>query len=1446
MTDLRQFINQYQLSKTLRFDLIPEPGTEKLVRTLLEIPEQNHHAIVQKDLELAKSYKKVKKLIDCRHREIIDNVLSCFRFNNDELKILYDTNSEDNENEEEISADNNDTENEKELIKKLREKLSKELDKQTKIMFDNKLLNVAKSKNRKNASADTIEKCDLERWMDTAREKYLELGENENIDKNTIKDDLKRLNGFFTYFNDFNENRKNVYTGNKISTAIPFRIIDVNFPIFKNNIKNYEKIKNDPNHAELVRRIDEKGANEIFQLSYFNECLTQNGIDVYNKEKLGIIAEKQGNEQQKGINQIINEYVQQKNKEIKENTTQGEKPKKIKIATFDKLKKQILSINKTKSFQFDVLESTHEIIDGINGRYVFLSKVENGTMSLKDEIKNFLASLGSYDLNEVYLNAKFINKLSIRLFGYGRYIDFALEKWYDDKKNKSEKDKQKFLESKQFTIQLIHDSIKYYLDTYEQDDSVKNKYASKDNIIVAYFKNPHITVSNEQDGEAVYVEKGLFEELESRRNAIKHIFNNDYTKDLREEKNTDGVGIKAFLDVLLEFNYILSPFTVKDKKLEKDEGFYNKRKSLQDILFEAEILDIYNQTRNYITKKTYKSDKFRLMFGNPQFAGSWPSQKEKDYRTTILRDQGEYKLLIFPKGYKLIYSNEALTVSGNDYYEKMFYDQMADPAKDIPNLMVENGKTVRKTGRKEKEGEFEGQNLQLEKLKNELLPSEINRIRKSKSYLTNSDNFNNDDLQKFIDYYKQRVTEYKSSATFVFKNNYKSFLEFTKHVDEQAYQLNFNAKISKTWIDRQVQEGKIYLFKIHNKDFNPGSTGRKNLHTLYWEMLFDRKNLENVIFKLNGDAKLFYREASNIKNNTIHKIGDKVPKKFFELDDGTLEPVSMQIIKNLNYYFNNDIPIEKWDESSKKYKDNYSVIGQKRNGLGIVKDERFTKDKIQFHCSITMNFKSANKKDINDDVLKFLHKRDDVHIIGLDRGERNLIYLTMVNKAGKIIDGMQISLNELERNYEVNGKKHFQKINYHELLQSKEVNRTEARKNWQTIENIKNLKEGYLSLVIHQLAKLAVESNAIIVMEDLNYGFKDSRANVEKQIYQKFENMLIKKLQYFVINKDNLYNEGGVLKAYQLTNEKIPAYKSMGKQNGILFYVPPDYTSKIDPKTGFVNLLDTRYTNRNNAINFLNKFDKIYYDTKNQYFRFEFDYKNFSIPRIDITKLTRTKWSVCSHSSQRAIMVRVNNKWKPHQLDINSKLKELFEKQKNINFKSGNCLKEPIREVRDAKFFEELLKYLFVLLSLRHTWKSDDGVVHDMIVSSVEKIQDSNEFYCSKNEMKKGKDKNGKWQSEFPVDADANGAYNIARKGLWLLNKLDEINNKEEAVKNFNKLKKAKIENEDKKKQKKEKNNKEPDNSVSDTNVNRETNNKKKKKTSQWCPNNEWLNFAQK
>lgn len=51
---------------------------------------------------------------------------------------------------------------------------------------------------------------------------------------------------------------------------------------------------------------------------------------------------------------------------------------------------------------------------------------------------------------------------------------------------------------------------------------------------------------------------------------------------------------------------------------------------------------------------------------------------------------------------------------------------------------------------------------------------------------------------------------------------------------------------------------------------------------------------------------------------------------------------------------------------------------------------------------------------------------------------------------------------------------------------------------------------------MHVICQLVVKYDAIIVMEKLTDGFKRGRTKFEKQVYQKFEKMLIDKLNYYV------------------------------------------------------------------------------------------------------------------------------------------------------------------------------------------------------------------------------------------------------------------------------------------------------------------------------------------
>src|SRR5690606_23160060 len=131
-----------------------------------------------------------------------------------------------------------------------------------------------------------------------------------------------------------------------------------------------------------------------------------------------------------------------------------------------------------------------------------------------------------------------------------------------------------------------------------------------------------------------------------------------------------------------------------------------------------------------------------------------------------------------------------------------------------------------------------------------------------------------------------------------------------------------------------------------------------------------------------------------------------------------------------------------------------AVKKQSEFAYNLIKDKRFTVDKFQFHVPITLNFKAAGGDFINRDVLEFLKNNPDVNIIGIDRGERHLIYISLIDQKGNIL--YQETLNSI-----VN-EKHNIETPYHTLLATKEKERDEARRNWGTIENIKELKEGYL------------------------------------------------------------------------------------------------------------------------------------------------------------------------------------------------------------------------------------------------------------------------------------------------------------------------------------------------------------------------------------------------
>jgi CRISPR-associated protein Cpf1 len=244
-------------------------------------------------------------------------------------------------------------------------------------------------------------------------------------------------------------------------------------------------------------------------------------------------------------------------------------------------------------------------------------------------------------------------------------------------------------------------------------------------------------------------------------------------------------------------------------------------------------------------------------------------------------------------------------------------------------------------------------------------------------------------------------------------------------------------------IDELVEEGRLYLFQIYNKDFSACSKGRKNLHTLYWTEMFGEDNLKNASIKLRGEAEIFFREKSSIEK-IAHRTGETMVNK----RDKEGNPIPDEIYKELFNHFNGNRALS--GEAS-------AYVDSVRRSIAkyeIVKDKRYLSDKILFHVPIMLNFKSTSvANSVNKLATEFIVDNKDLRIIGIDRGEKNLLYISIIDREGNIID---------QKSFNVIGG-----YDYRMKLDQREKDRNESRRSWSSLNKITDLKEGYLSAAVH-------------------------------------------------------------------------------------------------------------------------------------------------------------------------------------------------------------------------------------------------------------------------------------------------------------------------------------------------------------------------------------------
>lgn len=1110
------------------------------------------------------------------------------------------------------------------------------------------------------------------------------------------KEIVKTFDKFTGYIRPLIEIRNYIYNEEEKSSTIPYRIVNENFEIYLNNSIMLTTLSN--------AGIDFEYGIDCKEINNYNYCFSQTNIDNYN-EYVGT------------VNQRLNE--------MKQKHQMPENPALMKLK-LKQLKKQILS--ESTSFIIDEFND-YEELERKNKEFMMNLLGKNGIIDRLNTVFELsyeeLSNKGDY----IYINKNGIVDMSLYVAGRWNIIENCIRSYYVDQATNGKKltkametSINKKLKAPCFTLAEIQNAVAH--DKTEEIDNAAVK---------TYFYKHYV-------------------ELRSR------IIANQKVVQFKEFDNISTDSIRKYLDAVLELQRYIKTFIVRN--VTKAEIFYDELDACYDEL--SAIVPLYNKTRNYITKKPYSKEKFRCTFGSPVFGEGWDENSEQVKLVTMFKRDGYYYLGINnpKKKYEIA---ENYNTGADEYFEKMVLKTF-DFTKQFPKIVfakairehfiqsdedfvIENDKfikplTVTKADFEQKYYVKDGK----------IYERNSEEIKYTKPYLdaTNDHEGYYEAIKQRIELSKRFLASYKSTYIYNLSelkadNEYQSWKEFTDHVGELTYKIRWQ-HIPVDEVQKWINEEKLYMFKIDKRDFNENINENHidDEQTLLFKEALGDNNARQRILQVLGGAEVYYRKAS-IKPVITHKAGSILLNK----KDVNNKPIDDAVYTEIYQYLNG----KKVELSSNaKIMIDKKLIRYRKAEYDIIKDKRYTEDQISFHLPIAINYRKPDKDyTINQDVQKILKENQDINILGINRGERNLIYITIINQNKEIL--YQKSLNVLQ-NYD-----------WYEKLQQREMDRDNARKNWHTIEQIKNIKKGYIDNLLHEITTLMFKYNAIIAIEDINFGFAQKRTGIsEKSIYMKFEEMLLKKLNYLVVKNRNALEPGGIINGYQMT-PVLENMSKIGKQAGWVFFVPTYYISNIDPLTGYVNLLRTKDLKTIAAKEeFFQKLTTFHYNKESKNFIIDVDYKKFNIENYG----KNAKWKL-STQGERTQYDADNNQYVS--TNITDELKKIFG-ENNINYQDGHNLigdivkAENITQTKNS-FFDKILNCINLTVKMVNLSNNREN---DYIISPV---KNQNEEYFDTRYA----------DEKLPQCPDANGAYNIALKGLLLIQRIQNHDEKKGKIK---------------------------------------------------------------
>lgn len=932
-----------------------------------------------------------------------------------------------------------------------------------------------------------------------------------------------------------------------LETHIPERVVE-NLDLYCENMVAIEGVlQSDYGLPSILK----DSAEKYNTIESYKESLSQRGINEYNNMITGTYS-SDGTKIAKGINEYINEWNQEN---IADKSYNGPIYRKIK-----KLYKQIMTEREKLFFK-----------EGISSDEELKELLKNTVSVVKDPILKALSLLSDKTLIErAYIDGRNLHQLSFLLTGKHETISNILEEKY-----------------------LKEVEEKYIGKTSKRELSAKRKEEDNANFTIRKSSHPLSTIIDMEIVPREIMLNLITSLAQERYNTIileeiPNKFYDEKTKIKGSTKNTDKC--KKWLDTVIEFkNYIRLFISEAENSIISSE--------LEEIVEEFKVVtEAYNRIRNYITKSMKESTKaMNCCFGVPlkMDTGTWYHGREKFDKAynTIIRKEGKYYFLTLTPSAKPVRFSESEAKSNASI---LLIKKGQQAFRQIPKILFSDAKKFYESNTTE--NVFVMKRFVKEPL---VISRKVYEIYKNKLFKTPGKNASEEELKMYrenlvayLELCRRFCENYLDYSSFNMEgipeaSSFKNSNDFFNEIDTRLISMRW-VPIKEEQLDELVDTGKALLFLITNRNMYQEGRNKTSYAKILLSIL-DEEHCKNPKIRLNARASVTYREPM-IEGKITHKAGSIVVNG----KDKEGKPIPPHIQSELYQYYNKKLTTgELSEEAYVKYVQPDKAIYHETTH-DLTYNKRYASEKFIIKLSYNINneIPGDTTKKLNEEIEK--ERLEGKNILVLARGTQDLLYYTLADANGNIQEHGDLN--------SVDG------VNYMELLKSRYKEGIDERKNWDYSKNTKNLKDAYLKNIIAKVAKMALEHNAVIVVENIPPSVKNKYVFLDNQIFKGFESKLNEKLMNLSFKDRNVGEPGSYDNPIQLS------FDTKSFQKGILYHVSGAYSMSRCPESGFKNRFQIgKYKTITAKRNFLSSFNSIEYNEKSHSFHFTFQYSKCGI-----------------------------------------------------------------------------------------------------------------------------------------------------------------------------------------------------------------------------------------